>query len=249
MDYCHNNNIEYGIDKTNFMDIHTRNIIRKKIEFLDKENLYKQAIEEEEKLIHTRKEVKEFIKFYPTYPIELLKGKDDFWLSIFLYEIVDKKYKRYVSKSLLLALKDFINSDKPNLSFEIKNNYCLVKEYLTISFKNLKENESYSYTFDKLEYVRTPHFKLTDTGLKMHGIFVSEDDFPITIRNYKADDKIQLKEGSKKVSRLFIDKKIPVNERKMLPIIENRHNEIIFVYKLYRKYGLKYVKNNLFMVK
>ena len=83
----------------------------------------------------------------------------------------------------------------------------------------------------------------------MHGIYVSEDDFPITIRNYKVDDKIQLKEGNKKVSRLFIDKKIPANERKMLPIIENKHNEIIFVYKLYRKYGLKYVKNNLFVVK
>lgn len=249
LDYCHNNNIEYGIDKTNFMDIHTRNIIRKKIELLDKDALYKQALEDEEKLINTRKEIKDFIKFYPTYPIKLLKDKDDFWLSIFLHEIVEKKYKRCVNKSLLLTLKDFINSDKPNLSFEIKNNYYLVKEYLTVSFKYLKENESYSYTFDKLEYVSTPHFKLTDKGLKMHGIFVSEEDFPITIRNYKVDDKIQLKEGNKKVSRLFIDKKIPVNERKMLPIIENKHKEIIFVYKLYRKYGLKYVKNNLFVVK
>ena len=100
-----------------------------------------------------------------------------------------------------------------------------------------------------MQYITTPFFKLTDNGLKMHGIYVSEDDFPITIRNYKESDKITLKQGSKKVTRLFIDKKVPLHERKNVPIIENRNNEIIFVYNLYRKYGLKYVKNNLFMIK
>ena len=65
------------------MDIHTRNIIRKKIANEDKEKLYLKAIEEENKLINTRKEVKEFIKFYPVYPISLLVEKDDMWLNIF----------------------------------------------------------------------------------------------------------------------------------------------------------------------
>ena len=83
----------------------------------------------------------------------------------------------------------------------------------------------------------------------MEGIYVSEEDFPITIRNYKSDDKIKLKEGSKKINRLFIDKKVPLSERKMIPVIENKNNEIIYVYKLYRKYGFKYVKNNLFKIK
>ena len=94
----------------------------------------------------------------------------------------------------------------------------------------------------------------TDTGMvrevnEDRYLYVKEDEFPIVIRTYKAEDKIKLKEGSKKISRLFIDKKVPMSERKMIPIIENKDKEIIFVYKLYRKYGLKYVKNNLFMVK
>ena len=83
----------------------------------------------------------------------------------------------------------------------------------------------------------------------MHGIYVSDKDFPITIRNYNENDKIILKQGSKKITRLFIDKKVPLHERKMVPVIENCNHEIIFVYNLYRKYGLKYVKNNLFMLK
>ena len=81
----------------------------------------------------------------------------------------------------------------------------------------------------------------------MHGIYVSDDDFPLTIRSYKNDDKIKLKEGNKKITRLFIDKKVPLFERNKFPVIENKHHEIIFVYKLYRKYGYKTVKNNLFI--
>ena len=110
-----------------------------------------------------------------------------------------------------------------------------------------EKEKSFLITLDNLSYISTPYFKLTNTGLKMHGIYVEDSDFPITIRNYKVDDKIKLKEGSKKVSRLFIDKKIPLNDRKNIPVIQNSKGDIIFVYGLYRKYGLKHVKNNLFI--
>jgi tRNA(Ile)-lysidine synthase len=148
----------------------------------------------------------------------------------------------------VLKLKEFIKSNKPNLSHHISDDYYLQKSYNVISFKHYELNE-FSYTLDKLEKFTTPYFKIVDSGLKMEGVYVSDEEFPITIRNYRPEDKVMLKEGSKKVSRLFIDKKIPMMERKMIPIIENKNHEIIFVYKIYRKYGLKYVKNNLFMIK
>ena len=248
VEYCKNNNISYGIDKTNFMDIHTRNVIRKQIENKDKTKLYELALKEEENLINTRNEVKKFIKYYPIYLLEQLKDKDDLWLNIFLYEACESKYKRNINKSILLSLKDFLSSDKPNLVKLIKDDYYLRKNYDKIEFTYIKDSE-FSYTLYKLQFINTPHFKLTDKGLKMQGIYVSEEDFPITIRNYKDTDKIKLKEGNKKITRLFIDKKVPLDERKMVPVIENCNHEIIFVYNLYRKYGLKYVKNNLFMLK
>ena len=246
LNYCNVNNICYGIDKTNFMDITPRNIIRKELKNVDKNAVFNEAINAENQLIDTRNEVKEFIKYYPLYVCELLKNKSDIWLQIFLYEICDKKYKKYVNKSLLLVMKDFMNSDKASLYHLIKDSYYLQKEYGKISMIE-KKDKSFSITLDNLSYISTPYFKITSTGLKMNGIFVEESDFPITIRNYKVDDKIKLKEGSKKVSRLFIDKKIPLINRKNIPIIENSKGEIIFVYGLYRKYGLKYVKNNLFI--
>ena len=245
--YCNNNNIPYGIDKTNFMDIHLRNVIRKKLLTLDKEEIYKKALEEEENLINTRNEVKKYLKYYPVYLISSLSDKSDLWLMIFLYESCDIKYKRYVNKSLLLTLKDFINSDKPSLIKNVNSSYYLIKKYNEISYVFIEENECYQYILNKLEYIVTPHFKIVDKGLKMHGIYVSDDDFPLTIRSYKNDDKIKLKEGNKKITRLFIDKKVPLFERNKFPVIENKNHEIIFVYKLYRKYGYKTVKNNLFI--
>ena len=248
LEYCKANNIEYGIDKTNFMDIHPRNVIRKKIALMDKEKLYTKALEEENNLINTRKEVKEFIKYYPRYLTSMLKEKNDLWLMIFLYELAEKKYKQYINKAILLALKNFISSDKPNLFILIKDNYYLTKEYNSINYLHYNSSDFY-YELKEIKYISTPYFKIVKEGLKMQGTYVKDDDFPIIIRNYKDDDVIELKSGNKKINRLFIDKKVPLLERKSIPIIENKNHEIIFVYGLYRKNGLKYVKNNLFMIK
>ncbi len=248
LEYCQNNKIPYGIDFTNFMDNHPRNVIRKKLKNMDKELVYQAALTEEQELMETRRNVKEFLRFYPVYTLDLLKDKSDLWLMIFLYEKCDKKYKKYINKSILLKLKDFMNSEKPNLSYSINGHYYLEKSYGKISY-TLRDDEDFAYILNKLEYISTPHFKLVREGLKMQGVYVSDDDFPLLIRNYKSTDKIILKNGTKKISRLFIDKKIPLLERKSIPIIENKNHEIIFVYKLYRKYELKYVKNNLFMLK
>lgn len=246
--YCNDNNIKYGIDKTNFMDIHPRNVIRKKLLTMDKNEVYLKALEEEKNLINTRNEVKEFIRYYPKYLVSMLKDKNDLWLGIFLYELCENKYKKYINKSILLSLKDFINSDKPNLYILIKDNYYLTKEYNSINYLHYNSSD-FCYEMNELKYITTPYFKIVKEGLKMQGTYVSDDDFPIIIRNYKEDDIIALKSGSKKINRLFIDKKVPILKRKSIPIIENKNHEIIFVYGLYRKNGLKYVKNNLFMIK
>ena len=86
----------------------------------------------------------------------------------------------------------------------ISNDYYLEKNYDVISY-NYRKNEDFCYKYDKLTYCSTAHFKLTDKGLKMEGIYVSEDDFPIVIRNYKSDDKVKLKEGTKNETACILD--------------------------------------------
>lgn len=246
--YCQNNNIPYGIDYSNFLDIHPRNVIRKKIALMDKQKLYETAIQDEKTLKETRNDVLKFIKFYPIYTIDLLTPHNDLWLKIFLYELCDKKYRKYINKSIFLTFKSYLKSQKSNLFYLIHDNYYIEKSYQVIAF-NYYFNQNFSYILEKLEYICTPYFKIVNSGLKMQGVYVDDNDFPINIRNYHEDDKINLKDGTKKVSRLFIDKKIPLMKRKEWIVIENCHHEIIFVYELYRKYGLKNIKNNLFILK
>ena len=75
-----------------------------------------------------------------------------------------------------------------------------------------------------------------------------ESDFPLVIRNYMEGDTIKLKVGTKKVSRIFIDKKVPSHIRKMYPVVLNKNNEVIFVPKFYKDLERKTLQSGLFMI-
>ena len=75
-----------------------------------------------------------------------------------------------------------------------------------------------------------------------------ESDFPIKIRNIKNGDKIDIKDGHKKINRLLIDKKIPLARRKTMPVIENAKGKIIFVSGIYRYFERKTMQNNFFVL-
>ncbi len=60
------------------------------------------------------------------------------------------------------------------------------------------------------------------------------DELPLTIRPRLDGDRVQLKQGgSKKVSRLFIDKKIVASEREAMPVVLNQHGIIVAVGTIY----------------
>ncbi len=59
-------------------------------------------------------------------------------------------------------------------------------------------------------------------------------ELPLTLRQKADGDKVSLKNtGTKKVSRLFIDKKIPAAERQKMPVAVNSHGIIIAVGTIY----------------
>lgn len=61
-----------------------------------------------------------------------------------------------------------------------------------------------------------------------------ESELPLTVRMKAAGDKVHIENvGTKKISRIFIDKKIPAGERLKIPIIVNSHGIIIAVGTIY----------------
>lgn len=73
-------------------------------------------------------------------------------------------------------------------------------------------------------------------------IQLENDSLPLSIRTRVEGDRIHLKgmSTSKKVSRLFIDEKIPIEERAVWPILVSAKNDIMAVIGL--RYGLQFEK-------
>ena len=57
-------------------------------------------------------------------------------------------------------------------------------------------------------------------------------------------DKINIQNGTKKISRVFIDKKIPEAIRSITPIILDNSNNIIWVYDLIKSDDIYKMKEN-----
>lgn len=113
-------------------------------------------------------------------------------------------------------------------SFEVlvEDKYlCLEYGYVEV----YKKETDYVYELSDIKYFKTKYFKLCKSGKTIESFNVSEDDFPLTIRNYKEGDSIELRYGTKKLNRFFIDNKISYRQRKMWPVVVNSAGTAIFV--------------------
>lgn len=115
-------------------------------------------------------------------------------------------------------------------------NYCVYPKFV-----------EYEYHFDKIESFQCDYFKFGPS--EKNGFYLSKDDFPIIIRNWKQGDKIKKHYGTKKISRFFKDNKIDLYSRISWPIVLNRYGEIIFVVGLGASSDYISDKVNSFVVK
>ncbi|MDO4757065.1 MAG: tRNA lysidine(34) synthetase TilS, partial [Parabacteroides sp.] len=107
---------------------------------------------------------------------------------------------------------------------------------------------SYSFVYNEITFVEEENFKIVEEADSFHSCTVSEDDFPLTIRSFKKGDRISMRYGHKKVSRFFIDQKIPSQKRKVWPIVLNAKNEVILVPKIGCDQYHYSTKPNLFVI-
>lgn len=221
--YCISHNIAYGIDESNLTYDYARNAIRhnelSKFAKKDKEALF--AFVES---INTQRSaiIADYLKKYQKDVYELkefskIKDKDLF-LRI--------KLSRKLSKKELTEIKNELKKAK---SFK---RYCqkrwLIKEYDKIYFID-ELYDDYRYVINDLKPFSTPYFKITTQSDRFRCCKVEKSDFPLLIRNFQKGDVIKMRYGKKKISRYFIDQKIPLYKRHRWPIVLNSQNEIILV--------------------
>ena len=179
---------------------------------------------------------------YTTIPDELLEK--------FIYEVVKEKvYPPLISETLIKEIIKQIKSSKPNIDMSLPVNIRFIKEYNNIRVANIDSEQGYRFQYDHLQFDYQQYFYLSGEGHLNEGIYVDDHEFPIVIRTVLPGDVIVTAGGTKKVARLFIDNKIPKQQRKIWPVVENNQGEIILVPHLAKNIRYLYLKPNLYVVK
>lgn len=235
MMYCKMFNVPYAIDKTNLEDHFLRNQIRHSVvEKMTNEERKKilEEIDNENKELHRILDVVANIK---SNKIEEYNRLNDIE---FLYAIValGRKVKDdfIVSKEQGTELRKVLMSDKPNVSL-IVDGLRFMKEYDSISIKEDIEDSDYSFILNEPGVLDTDYFHL-DFTKDSSDRNVSLPDYPITIRNAKSDDVIEILNYSKELRRMFIDWKMPASLRNRWPVILNKEGKIIYVPRYFKDF-------------
>ena len=229
--YCDKNNVPYSIDKTNNENICLRNRIRNnyvakltkferdeyineiKLKNLENEKLVNSIQKLYEKLIIFKEDIMELtIEEFHVLLIKKLKDLDAYHpiSDKFTFEIYEK-------------IKNDKKIDYVNDNFRIFYSYGQFLLCRPIA-------ASYSYFFDSLE--QGDIFELNKNSKEYNNI----KDKAVYIKNVSKDDYIEVLNGKKKVSRLFIDQKMPAYLREIWPGVYDNENKLIYTPHYHKNY-------------
>ena len=226
--YCRMFNVPFAIDKTNLEDNFLRNQIRHQVVEKYNSQERKKILEEIEEENKNLAQIIEKVSKINSNSVEEYNRLND---TEFLYAIValGRKLKSdfTISKKQGDEIRKIITSDKANISLEI-DGLEFYKEYDKISFKEKSDSISFEYKLEEPGILDTPYFFLDfiNDSLRRN---VFPADYPLTIRNARADDVYQILGYTKELRRLFIDWKMPKSLRGRWPIIINKDGVIIYV--------------------
>ncbi|MDP2813402.1 MAG: tRNA lysidine(34) synthetase TilS [Erysipelotrichaceae bacterium] len=233
VEYCVNNQIEYGEDESNYSNKYLRNRIRKQLSTKSLEfkiAVFKEMEWKNQQLLMDRAMDKEYAE-----GLEDIVAKESFLeherdISVLELWLINQGYSAIMSKKWLKEIVRQLTQVN-NGMIPLENDHYLQIHQSTVTLKHILPYE-YAITFDKIECVHTPWFTISEQGPRTCALTVGKDDFPITIRNWHPGDSIELRFGTKKISRWFIDRKIPADQRKGWPVICNKDGKVILVPEL-----------------
>lgn len=249
LNYCNINKINYAVDKTNLDKEYTRNRYRLNIlPVLKQENKdvhlkflkFSNLIQEYQS--HISKEVDSVynncIKSNKIQIDKLIINDN-----IIIRQVIEKYlfsfYKEDINKITDVNVDNIISvlkSNKSNNRVSLPLNKIIIKSYNYLYFDNDNNYNSYCFIFDS--YIELPNNmiikridKLENTSNYITAFDSNDISFPIYVRNKVNGDKIDVlgMNGMKKVKDVFIDEKVPINERNNYPIIVDSNKNILWI--------------------
>lgn len=244
INYLKENNVPYRLDKTNEELKHTRNRYRHIVlPFLKKENP-----KVHEKYLKFSKELIEYDNFVNTYikdnkfivdnsiVINKVSSEIDFikrkCLELLVKDIQRKDYFDVSDEQMNNLMKLYNQSNK---TIDLNNNYMGVNSYGKIYIKKKENKVLNEIVLDKdiklEDYIFYYNSQDGDNSNSCIYLNTSEITLPLKIRGVLPGDKMKIKNlnGSKKISDIFIDSKVPKDKRSTYPILVDSQNRVLWV--------------------
>lgn len=148
-----------------------------------------------------------------------------------------ERYEVNKNNDIINAIINILSSKDGNKEYKLSNDYYFIKEYdmafikkkndLIINECELGINDVVIYNNDFKIYFSKDR---PINNAKYIKLCYNTLCLPLKVRPKKEGDSINLLIGNKKVSRLFIDLKIPKEKRDNIPIITDSNDNILWVY-------------------
>ena len=249
-EYNRINNITYVQDASNQKDVYTRNRFRKYIvpEFKKEDpnvhnKFYKFSTTLLEYNDYIDKQVeKKIVTVFPQNVLkidEYLKEEKVIQMKI-IYYILEHIYQddlMLITDNHAELLYQLITSKRANAYIYLPNNLKAITSYGTLSFVN-EEIAKDEYEIEIINYLNLPNGKnievvdsSSDNSNNVCRLNSKDVKMPLRVRTRMDGDKISVKGmlGSKKVSDIFIDSKIPMQDRNIWPVVVDSNNTVVWL--------------------
>ena len=247
-EYASIHQIPYREDESNSSLEYTRNRFRKEvIPLLKQENSkLNQKIQEFTQTLQEQQElILELVhQWMEQQLIELQNGwswnkesyiKQPVALQKVILVELSKKLGGLLSAKNVLDIQEAILSDTSQMNLNLPKGWIFQKRYhQLLIIKELKNEITYQEIrvegFQSADIVLSENERISFTAEEGWEMFLTTEDFPLTIRRKKPNDQFLLKENQhQSIRRWCINNKIPKEEREKLWIVENASKEIIAI--------------------
>ena len=264
-EYAKGKNLYYYVDATNFDTDYTRNNIRHNIVPLLNDinsgsfdnlinfanyyqninnNLKKAILSNKDNYIFSRDEDK--ISLVKDKFLELNEEEMYFLLKDL---IVDELGIFDVKQRAIFDVVSSLKKNSGNKSYDLKNNLKIISQYESIYIHKIEKkcyNDKIEIIIDKIYENSVYEFYqnkfIISTDAKDSEIGFNKSELPLHITTKKEGDRVRRGEINKKLSRIFIDEKVPKELRDTLPVIRNNKGEVLGVLGI----GTKVNRNKIY---
>ena len=264
-EYAKEKNLHYYVDATNFDTDYTRNNIRHNIvpllndinsgsfdNLINFANYYQNINNNLKKAILSNKD--NYIFSRDEDKISLVKDKflelNEEEMYFLLKDLIADELGVFdVKQKAIFDVVSSLKKNSGNKSYDLKNNLKIISQYETLYIHKIEKkcyNDKIEIIIDKIcensvyEFYQNKFIISTDA--KDSEIGFNKSELPLLVTIKKEGDRVRRGEINKKLSRIFIDEKVPKELRDTLPVIRNNKGEVLGVLGI----GTKVNKNKIY---